>query len=164
MKQEIDNRKVATFVVIIVLSGVVSCTAQPLIHGNEKAVDLIVNVFSILAGFLVAIMTLFSDFSINNETNWREVTLKRHTISVRAAKNKNLFYCYLLVLVFVFISVLLSKSTIEWHQEVVKYAECIYLFLACIAWGYSLFLPNNIYRLQKEKLDSALKECKPNHL
>lgn len=164
MKQEIDIRKVVTFVAIIVLSVVVSCTAQPLIHGNEKAVDLIVNVFSILAGFLVAIMTLFSDFSINNETNWRKVTLKKHTISVQAAKNKNLFYCYLLVLIFVFISVLLSGSAVEWHKEVVKYVEFIYLFLACVALCYSLFLPNNIRRHQEERLNAKLKECKPNNL
>lgn len=164
MKAKVDARKVVTFLFIIILSSIISYFIQPFIHGNEKAIDLIINVFSILAGFLVAIMTLFSDFSINNETNWRELSLKKNTIRVRAAKNKYLFYCYLLVLIFVFISILLSKSEIEWHKIVVKYAEYAYLIFACISLCYSVFLPKKIYQLQKEKLDSALKERKPNHL
>lgn len=164
MTREIDIRKVTIFIIIIVFSGIISYFAQPHIHGNEKAVDLIINVFSILAGFLVAIMTLFSDFSINNETNWREVSLQKQTIRVRAAKNKHLFYCYLIVLVFVFISILFAKSEGYLYQEIVKYAEYIYLYFASIALGYSLFLPNKIYQLQKEKLDNAIKERKPENL
>lgn len=77
MKAKVDARKVVTFLFIIILSSIISYFIQPFIHGNEKAIDLIINVFSILAGFLVAIMTLFSDFSINNETNWRELSLKK---------------------------------------------------------------------------------------
>ncbi len=164
MTREIDTRKVLTFIIIVGLSGIISYFAQPHIHNNEKAVDLIINVFSILAGFLVAIMTLFSDFSINNETNWREVSLQKQTIRVRAAKNKHLFYCYLMVLVFVFVSILFTQSEDPLHQEVVKYAEYIYLYFASIALGYSLFLPNKIYQLQKEKLDNAIKERKPENL
>lgn len=164
MTREIDIQEVVTFIVIVLLSGIVSYFTQPHIHGNEKAVDLIINVFSILAGFLVAIMTLFSDFSINNETNWREVSLQKQTIRVRAAKNKHLFYCYLIVLVFVFISILFAKSEETLYQNIVEYAEYIYLYFASVALGYSLFLPNKIYQLQKEKLDNAIKERKPENL
>lgn len=164
MTREIDIRKVVKFIIVMLLSGIVSYFAQPHIHGNEKAVDLIINVFSILAGFLVAIMTLFSDFSINNETNWREVLLQKQIIRVRAAKNKHLFYCYLIVLVFVFISILFAKSEGGLYKNIVKCAEYVYLYFASVALGYSLFLPNKIYQLQKEKLDSAIKERKPGNL
>lgn len=164
MTREIDIRKVVTFIIIVVLSGIISYFVRPYIHGNEKAVDLIINVFSILAGFLVAIMTLFSDFSINNETNWREVSLQKQTIRVRAAKNKHLFYCYLMVLIFVFISILFAKSEETLHKNIVKSAEYIYLYFASVALSYSLFLPNKIYQLQKEKLDNVIKERKPENL
>lgn len=162
MKTEIDAQKVCTFFVIVVLSCVISYFTQPYIHGNEKAIDLIINVFSILAGFLVAIMTLFSDFTIDNETNWREISHQEKNIRVRATKNKSLFYCYLLVLIFVFLSILLEKSKVEWHKVIVMCAEYIYITFSCIALGYSLFLPSKIYHLQKEKIDLALKERKPN--
>ena len=56
-----------------------------------------------------------------------------------------------------FISILFAKSEDSLDQEIVKYAEYIYLYFASIALGYSLFLPNKIYQLQKEKLDNAIK-------
>lgn len=37
---------------------------QDLIHDNDDARDLIVTVFSILAGFLIAVMTLLGDQSL----------------------------------------------------------------------------------------------------
>ena len=86
MTREIDIRKVTIFIMIIVFSGIISYFAQPHIHDNEKAVDLIINVFSILAGFLVAIMTLFSDFQLITKQNWREVSLQKQTIRVSGGK------------------------------------------------------------------------------
>ncbi len=52
------------FLLIACISAFLAWKGQPFVHGNEKAVDLIINVFAILAGFLIAIMTLFSDMRL----------------------------------------------------------------------------------------------------
>ncbi|MFU2059266.1 hypothetical protein ACLSZY_06755 [Avibacterium volantium] len=164
MARKIDIQKVLTFIVIVLVSGIISYFAQPYIHDNKEAVNLIVNVFSIPAALLVAIMTLFSDFSINNKTNWREISLQKQTIRARSTRNKHLFHCYLIVFISVFISILLGKSKDALHQEIVKYAEYTYLYFASFALGYSLYLPNKIYQLKTEKLDNAIRERKPKNL
>ena len=41
------------FILIAILSGLLAYLGQPFVHGNEKAVDLVINVFAILAGFLL---------------------------------------------------------------------------------------------------------------
>ena len=57
------------FLLIACISAFLAWKGQPFVHGNEKAVDLVVNVFAILAGFLIAIMTLFSDMRFDEDAN-----------------------------------------------------------------------------------------------
>lgn len=43
---------------------------------EREAVDLIINVFAILAYFLIAIMTLFSDMRFDEDANWRQIQIR----------------------------------------------------------------------------------------
>ena len=94
------------FALITILSGMLAWLGQPFIHGNEKAIDIIIYVFSILSGFLIAIMTLFGDIKYNQNVNWRKLQLQENASKQRYSKHFLLFYGYLSVLISVFISVL----------------------------------------------------------
>lgn len=65
------------------------------IDGNEGARDIIVTVFSILAGFLIAVMTLLGDQSIL-PGSWRISETRRAAIKNKLIRQKSLFYLYLL--------------------------------------------------------------------
>lgn len=157
--QKISHRKLAIFFIISAISMLIAWKIQPFIHNNDKAVDLIVNVFSILAGFLIAIMTLFADINIGENENWRSIEIRSQEQNKKYAKNELLFYGYLLVLAFVFISILLPKD--DSYGAIVLWTERIYVFLAIISFCYSLFLPVKIKRMQQEKINRLLSERKP---
>lgn len=58
--------------VIAVVAGVLGgYWGQPWIHENERAINVIVTSFSILAGFLIAIMTIIGDPAISFWRSWR---------------------------------------------------------------------------------------------
>ena len=60
----IDYGRLIFIAITVPLSIAAGVFGQPLLHGNEDAVSVIVNVFSILAGFLVTIMTLLGEPSL----------------------------------------------------------------------------------------------------
>lgn len=122
---------------------------QPLIHGNEQAVNLLVTFFSILAGFLVAIIAVIGDPGMLPAGSWRAAELGRPELMRRLARHKLLFLTYLVTLAAILLSLLLAKA----HPGRTAILERIYLFLATVAFLYSLRLPWALARLQEERID-----------
>lgn len=151
-------------ILVVLLSGWLACMAQPFVHGNEKAVDLIINVFAILAGFLIAIMTLFSDMQFDQDANWRKLELARNLQEQRYLKHSWLFYTYLLVLVCVFMVVLLNHHPAYQNSALIIWCERAYLFCACVSLFYSFFLPSKLTQIQKERMKQLIEEKKPKSL
>lgn len=151
------------FVLIVALSALLAYVGQPFIHGNEKAVDLIINVFAILAGFLIAIMTLFSDMRFDEDANWRQLQVREDIHDQRYLKHSMLFYTYLAVLICVFVVVLLSNKKDYQDSLLIFGFEYAYLFLACISIFYSMFLPNNLIKSRKEELKKLMNKKKPKY-
>ena len=157
------NAPLIRFVLILVLSALLGYVGQPFVHGNEKAIDLIINVFAILAGFLIAIMTLFSDMRFDEDANWRQIQVREDIQEQRYLKHSFLFYTYLAVLICVFIVVLLSSQD-EYKNSLLVYGfEYVYLFLACISIFYSMFLPSNLIKIRKEELKKLMDKKKPKY-
>jgi len=61
VNKELDKNKIMLGVCLTLWGILLSYLGQPFIHGNQDAVNIIVTVFSILAGFLVAVITLVGD-------------------------------------------------------------------------------------------------------
>lgn len=155
------NSPIIRFILIAILSGLLAYFGQPFVHGNEKAIDLVINVFSILAGFLIAIMTLFSDMQFDEEANWRQIQIREDIQEQRYIKHSMLFYTYLSVLVCVFLVVLLTHNKGYKDNYIVFGLEYIYLFLACISVFYSAFLPSNLIKNRKEQFRKLMEKKKP---
>lgn len=149
------------FILISILSALLAYVGQPFVHENEKAIDLIINVFSILSGFLIAIMTLFTDMKFDEDANWRQLKLQENLQEQRYTKHSFLFYVYLCVLVFVFLVVLLNNNKEYANGTLIKFFEFLYLCIAAGAFIYSAFLPSKLMKNRKEKLDKLMKKKAP---
>ncbi|MEI6829372.1 MAG: hypothetical protein WCK64_05900 [Synechococcaceae cyanobacterium ELA445] len=136
----------------IALSLVFSRVGQPLIHGNQSAVDVIVTVFSILAGFLVAIIAIIGDPASMPKGSWRVAESKMPSIEDKINKQKWLFTGYLVTLGLIFASLLASKASVQ----IATILEHIYLFLSSVAFIYSLKLPGFLSRIQRERVDAEI--------
>ena len=127
-----------SFFVFASVSGVLGAAyGQPLIHGNDLAINVIVTVFSILAGFLVAIMTIMGDPGIFGGRSWRANELNRGRVLSQLIRQKWMFTLYLFTLGMIFASSLIGKVL----PKVVVWTERVYLGTAILAFILSLRLP-----------------------
>lgn len=155
-----DWHRIGFFLGALGASGFAGWFGQPLIHDNSEAVGVIVNVFSILAGFLVTIMTLLGEPSLFRGRTWRADAVKRSNVYRRLIRHKWLFIAYLLVLGLVFVTTLVTKMYPE-HVAVI-WLERGYLSLATLAFIMSLILPSRLMNLQLARFDELLESRKKN--
>lgn len=150
----IDWHRIGFFAVAAGVSVAAGWFGQPLIHGNSDAVGVIVNVFSILAGFLVTIMTLLGEPGLFRGRTWRGDSVRRGNFYRRLIRHKWLFIAYLLVLGLIFSVTLITKKYPE-HESVV-WMERVYLGLAALAFIMSLVLPSRLMNLQIARFDEMV--------
>ncbi len=109
MSREIDKEKVKLAVCLVLWGGVGAYFCQPLIHGNQDAINVIVTVFSILAGFLVAVITLVGDPKSIPSGGWQIARLGSDLTYNRLSRHKWLFKSYLITLFLIFISIVIQR-------------------------------------------------------
>jgi hypothetical protein len=152
MNSSIDWRKVAFMAFTTAFSLGFSKVGQPLIHGNQSAIDVIVTVFSILAGFLVAIIAIIGDPASMPKGSWRVAEAKMPSIEDKINKQRWLFTGYLVTLGLIFASLLAAKA----NAQISATLEHIYLFLSSVAFIYSLKLPGFLSRIQRERVNEEI--------
>ncbi len=148
----IDKSRLIFFGVAAAAGEVGFLYGQPLIHKNELAINVIVTVFSILAGFLVAIMTIMGESGFSSRS-WRANELNRTNIYRRLVRQKYMFYLYLVTLGLIFLSSLLSKN----YQDACNIIERLYLGLAIFTFVLSLGLPGALMKIQMSRQDEIIK-------
>jgi hypothetical protein len=152
MNYSLDWRKIAFLTFTVAFSLVFSWAGQPLIHGNQSAIDVIVTVFSILAGFLVAIITIIGDPASIPKGSWRVAETKMPAIEEKINKQKWLFTGYLMTLGLIFASLLAAKAS----TSLSALLEHVYLFMSSVAFIYSLRLPGFLSRIQRERVSDEI--------
>lgn len=152
--REIDWKRVAVFAVISTASILTGWHGQPLVHGNDEARSVIVNVFSILAGFLITVMTLLGEPGLYRGRTWRSDAVKRSNVYQRLVRHKWLFISYLVVLALVFATTIVAKR--QPASELLKCLEASYLGFAAFAFCYSLLLPSRLLDLQLARFDELV--------
>ncbi|TMO54108.1 hypothetical protein [Pseudoalteromonas phenolica] len=154
MNQSVDKEKIKLGVCVALWGGIFSWLAQPLIHGNQDAINIIVTVFSILAGFLIAVITLVGDPKSLPSGGWQVAQLGSTSTNNRLVRKKYLFYCYLITLFMIFAAVLMKKS----FPQVIILLEYIYLFFGFIGSILSFKLPAALLELQNERIQNEINE------
>ena len=135
-----------------VVAGIAAGTwGHSLIAANDQATDIIVTVFSILAGFLIAVMTLLGDQSIL-PGSWRIGEAQRTKIRAKLIRQKWLFYVYLLTLTLIFVKYLLAKSA----PGIIPWLERTYFGFAVTAFLLSFRLPATLMQVQVDRIDAVI--------
>ena len=154
---DIDWRRMWFFIGAAVVSVWCGWYGQPLIHESDDARSMITDVFSILAGFLMTVLTLLIEPKPTAKI-WREAASKKTTFVNRIVRYKWLFMLYLSVLGMVFAANLLSES--EECAEILVWLERLYLSFATLAFIISLTLPNQLMQLQVNRYNEIIEEKK----
>ena len=153
MASELDKNKVAWFVATLALGAVVAWWGQPLVAKNNDAVNIIVTTFSVLAGFLVTIMTVVATPSTVANRSWRYYSGRREVVEKKLIRHKFLFMAYLVTLALIFAASLTPDS---W-PKVILWIQRTYLFLGTVAFVMSMRLPGALMRIQLEHHDELIR-------
>lgn len=151
---DVDWRRIGLFAVIASVSGAIGWYGQPFVHGNDEARGIIVNVFSILAGFLITVMTLLGEPGLYRGRTWRSDAVKRSNVYQQLVRHKWLFISYLIVLALVFVATIVTKRAPDSRGEACL--ESLYLGFATLAFIYSLMLPSRLLNLQLARFDELV--------
>ena len=122
---------------------------------NNDALNLVANVFSILSGFLLLVITMSGEnASITNNLSPLDIVKQESRFMMRFNKYYILFLLYIFTLVLIFIYYLLSRGEISNLENTIKIRTKIgYMisFLTCFSFIQSTFIPLKIRELFKEK-------------
>lgn len=151
--KNIDWSKLRFFTYALVLSCEGAYFAKPLMHSNSEALSVIVTAYSILAGFLVGIITLIGDPKSLPSGSWQIARLNSDVIYRRLKRHRFLFTAYLVTIALIFLSILLRKD----HADINSIIEYAYLFLAIFCFMYSLKLPTTLMQLQEMRIEEEIK-------
>lgn len=153
-ESEISWVKLITFLVVLISSIVLAWLSQPIVTESEQAINFIITVFSILTGFLIALLLFIGDASILRSGSWRAGYFHMIVIEGRLARHYLLFSTYLATLGLIFMSLMLKQA----FPNITEHIEKFYLSLGFIAFFYSFFLPHSLRKAQQERLDNEIKK------
>ncbi|WP_455865766.1 hypothetical protein [Providencia stuartii] len=124
---------------------------------NTDALNLVANVFSILSGFLLLVITMSGENStVMNGLSLLDEANQERRFLMRFTKYYMLFLLYILTLALIFIFYLLSKDKNNTSEYFLFARSCIgyaISFLTCFSFIQSTFIPLKIKALFKEKRD-----------
>ncbi|QIZ82594.1 hypothetical protein HFZ77_14200 [Thalassovita gelatinovora] len=127
---------------------------QPLVSNNTDAINTIVTVFSILAGFLIAVITFLGD---PGARGWDQLQLDKKSMEAKLWRHEVLFYLYLVTLglaLFMFVLPEEYEKTTLWLERLFV-GSAVFVFLASFA------LPQSLSALQMERYQSKLDDDLP---
>ncbi|WKD29549.1 hypothetical protein NDQ72_06290 [Halomonas sp. KG2] len=147
-QRPISYKKVVKLLTLLLLAGVSAYFLQPWYAESDRASIIIVSVFSMLSGFLLAVMAVVANDKSLRGRNWREKTYYLQSISDELFRHQITFYVYLLTLVAVFA----ASVSGTWCSDTQKGAQYALLFFATIGIVLSFRLPAELKKRHETML------------
>lgn len=160
--QRISWKKVGQLVLALCVALVFARYARSGYHENSDAILVVVTVFAILAGFLVAILAIIADERSLRGRTWRHDKVYFELIKRDLRLHRNMFYLYLLVLTLAF-AASLKFGKIDWltpwaAETIQKWLEYTVLFFGGLAMIWSFSLPGRLMRRHLDALNAQIEE------
>jgi O-antigen/teichoic acid export membrane protein len=146
-------KKIIYIVVAFVGAGVAACYAQPAAEKNSDLILIVVTVFAIFAGFLIAIISVIGDPVMIKEGSWRVSELGRDRMEGRLLWHIALFCLYLVTIGLLFVGVVLEKTLADgslWKLWI----ERFYLFFGISSFLLTFLLPASLVEMQRARYDA----------
>lgn len=130
--------------------------APDVLQKSPAALEGIISVFSILAGVLVAVMSIIGDPSMLLTGNWRLGHEHAKDIQKRISNYSNLIALYIIILIGVLLLMVFKDAQIVGNMWV----SCIVQWLSTFGLLLSIPLPYSLMKIQKDRMDEEIKRRK----
>lgn len=128
---------------------------QPAVHKNPDLILIIITVFTVFAGFLIAIITIIGDPIMIPHGSWQIAELRRDAMISRLNWHVGLLICYLITIGLQFTGVVLERILDE-HSLWRLWIERSYLFLGVTSFMFTFALPGALVHMQSARYDAEI--------
>ncbi len=130
---------------------------QPYVDPNPDLILIMITVFTVFAGFMVAIVAILGDPALLPQGSWRAAEVRRETIERRLIWHSYLFTVYLITIGLLFVGVVLGKAHLAPGVEWIKvWIERAYLFFGISSFLCSFALPWALMKIQQARVDAEI--------
>ncbi|MCC7016609.1 MAG: hypothetical protein IT564_05345 [Rhodospirillales bacterium] len=149
--------RAALLLACIAVSALAAYYGEPYVSGNSEAIIFLVTVFTVFAGFLVAIVTILGDPALIPSGSWRIAEGRRDNIEARLITHVWLFTLYLIAIGLLFVAIVLQKVPNDVVSDGVKiWIARAYLFFGILSFFLTFSLPRSLLRLQRSRIDAEI--------
>jgi hypothetical protein len=139
----------------ILIGGVSAYYVQPFVGHNADVILVVVTIFSVFAGFLIATITIIGDPVMIREGSWRIAESGRDDMRSRLIWHIALLFLYLLTLGLLFAGVVLDKALDE-QSYIRQTVQLGYLFFGITSFLLTFALPIALLRMQQARYDAEI--------
>lgn len=144
------------FLACVSFAAAAAYYGEPLVRHNTDAILILTTVFTVFAGFLVAIIVILGDPAMVPDGSWRVAETRREGVEGQLIKHVWLFVAYLLAIGFLFAGVLIREAPLV--PEVIKvWIDRTYLFLGVLSFLMTFGLAKSMVALQLARYDTEIK-------
>lgn len=164
MKRGIAYGRVALLLVGLVTGLGIFFLFGTYIDGNIDAFRMLITLFSILAGFLITIMTITGDPRSLYAGSWRTASMHRREIHRALVRYKWLFYVYLTIIGLTFLATLFERPVSDDTMCIVETLgkwfgrSALGLGMAALIWSFGL--ATALIHVQVDRLDEEVERRK----
>jgi len=146
----------ATFLATSLLASIaVAYFGEPYAIQNTDAILVLVTVFTVFAGFLVAIVTVLGDPGLIPPGSWRIAEVRREETENRLIRHVWLFVLYLIAIALLFAGVLLEKGPgVDAFAK--SWITRAYLCVGSFSFLLTFALPFSLLALQRARIDAEI--------
>lgn len=129
--------------------------AEPYVGEDSDIITIVVTIFSVFSGFLIATIAIIGDPRMIHEGSWRVPEATREKIQRRLSWHVSLLFIYLLTLAFLFSGVILKKA-LPSNNIFNQLVEGSYLFFGITGFLLTFALPLALRKMQQEMYDAEI--------
>jgi hypothetical protein len=137
----------------VLISIVIGYCFGGALRASLTALSGIISVFSILAGVLVAVISIIGDPSMLLTGNWRLGYVHAQEIQTRIARYAILILLYVIILIGVLLAIIVQENKIVGHQWIFSLVGV----LTALGLLLSLPLPFDLMSIQKERMKEEIR-------
>ncbi|HEX4104777.1 MAG TPA: hypothetical protein VHX92_00970 [Rhizomicrobium sp.] len=149
--------RLVIFAVCAAVAAAAAYYGEPLVRHSTDAITILTTVFTVFAGFLVAVIVLLGDPALIPDGSWRTAEVRRESVEAQLILHGWLFISYLLAIGLLFVGVVVSEA--HGVPEIVKvWISRAYLFLGVSSFLFTFGLAKSMLAYQMARFDSEIKK------
>lgn len=154
-EREMATGRIVWCAVSVILSGVVTYFFSHLMTNSPDVLGVIAAIFSILAGVLIAVISILGDPSMLLDQSWRHSYLSASETQRKIHRQTDVFVIFVLLLVSLFAFMICPTTAVAY-----RLLQVATFFLTTLAFFASLSLPYTLRAIQRTRLHRAIAHLK----